>query len=177
MVNFLTRKSWSPYVVGAGIGVLSWFAFVSADHPLGISTAFEITAALGLQELLPSQARRQQLFLGARPEDRLGMDAGAGCFFREPGQFAGLRGPGDVRRAAHVGIAFRTEPDQADCGGVSRRDDHDLRRALAGGCTSGHGISGNLQLAVSSIVFGVLFFGFGVGTVFLLYGKKGATDV
>ena len=48
---------------------------------------------------------------------------------------------------------------------------------LASGCTSGHGISGNLQLAVSSVLFSVMFIGFGVATVFLLYGKKGGTHV
>jgi hypothetical protein len=25
----LRRRSWSPYAVGAGIGILSWFAFAS----------------------------------------------------------------------------------------------------------------------------------------------------
>src|SRR5687767_6441228 len=39
-------KSWSPYVVGVGIGLLSCFAFATADHGLGITTAFEYTAAL-----------------------------------------------------------------------------------------------------------------------------------
>jgi uncharacterized membrane protein YedE/YeeE len=48
---------------------------------------------------------------------------------------------------------------------------------LAGGCTSGHSISGNLQLAVSGIIFSTLFFGFGVATVLLLYGKKGVSNV
>ena len=46
MTNPLSLKSWPPYVVGVGIGLLSWFAFATANHPLGISTAFEHTAAL-----------------------------------------------------------------------------------------------------------------------------------
>ena len=46
MSNALTNKSWSPYVVGAGIGILSCLAFWTADRPLGISTAFETSAAL-----------------------------------------------------------------------------------------------------------------------------------
>ena len=32
MNNPLSEKSWSPYVVGVGIGVLSWFAFLTADQ-------------------------------------------------------------------------------------------------------------------------------------------------
>ena len=48
MSNLFSKKSWSPYLVGMGIGVLSWFAFWSANHPLGITTPFEHTAALVL---------------------------------------------------------------------------------------------------------------------------------
>jgi len=44
--NPLVWKAWSPYWVGALIGVLSWFAFASAQHPIGISTALEHTSAL-----------------------------------------------------------------------------------------------------------------------------------
>jgi hypothetical protein len=39
----------------------------------------------------------------------------------------------------------------------------------AGGCTSGHGISGTLQLAVSSWVAVVCFFIGGVGTAMLIF--------
>ena len=53
MNNPLTMKSWSPYVVGAGIGVLSWFAFATANHPIGITTAFENTAALTEKAAVP----------------------------------------------------------------------------------------------------------------------------
>lgn len=48
---------------------------------------------------------------------------------------------------------------------------------LAQGCTSGHGISGSLQLAVSSWLFVAVMFAAAVGTAFLLYGKKGAENV
>jgi uncharacterized membrane protein YedE/YeeE len=48
---------------------------------------------------------------------------------------------------------------------------------LAGGCTSGHGVSGNLQLAVSSIVFSVVFFAVATAVAFALYGREGAARV
>jgi uncharacterized membrane protein YedE/YeeE len=48
---------------------------------------------------------------------------------------------------------------------------------LAKGCTSGHGISGAMQLAVSSWIFvGVIFF-VSAATAFVLYGKKGRDHV
>ena len=53
MTNLFTMKSWSPYVVGAAIGVLSWFAFASADQPIGITTPFEHTAALAEKAVAP----------------------------------------------------------------------------------------------------------------------------
>ena len=53
MTNPLTWKSWPPYAVGVGIGLLSWFAFATADKPLGISTAFENTAALTEKAVVP----------------------------------------------------------------------------------------------------------------------------
>lgn len=31
-MNILRMTSWSPYVVGVGIGILSWFAFATADR-------------------------------------------------------------------------------------------------------------------------------------------------
>lgn len=48
---------------------------------------------------------------------------------------------------------------------------------MAQGCTSGHGISGSLQLAASSWVFSAVFFGVATATAFALYGKEGANHV
>ena len=48
---------------------------------------------------------------------------------------------------------------------------------LAQGCSSGHGISGSLQLAVSSWVFSAMFFVVATVTSFALYGKEGADHV
>jgi uncharacterized protein len=41
---------------------------------------------------------------------------------------------------------------------------------MAGGCTSGHGISGTLQLSVGSWIAVICFFAGGVVTAMLLYG-------
>lgn len=48
---------------------------------------------------------------------------------------------------------------------------------MAQGCTSGHGISGALQLALSSWIFAALIFAGGAATAFLLYGKEGRSHV
>jgi uncharacterized membrane protein YedE/YeeE len=48
---------------------------------------------------------------------------------------------------------------------------------LAQGCTSGHGISGTLQLAVSSWMFISVAFGVAIVTALLMYGREGAERV
>lgn len=68
MTNPLNQKQWSPYVVGLGIGVLSWFAFATANHPLGITTAFEHSAALVEQAVAPSLAENNEYFAKESPK-------------------------------------------------------------------------------------------------------------
>jgi len=48
---------------------------------------------------------------------------------------------------------------------------------MAGGCTSGHGISGSLQLAASSWTFFMVMFASGVATAWLLFGRVARQDV
>ena len=52
-----------------------------------------------------------------------------------------------------------------------------LGARIAQGCTSGHAISGALQLALSSWMFAPLIFAVGIATAFLLYGKEGRSHV
>lgn len=54
MTRWLAATSWSPYVVGALLGVLSWFTFLSADTPLGVSTTFVRAAAAVEKAIAPS---------------------------------------------------------------------------------------------------------------------------
>jgi uncharacterized membrane protein YedE/YeeE len=48
---------------------------------------------------------------------------------------------------------------------------------LADGCTSGHAISGGLQLALSSWTFLIAMFASGVVTAMLMFGKEGSQHV
>ncbi len=61
-MKILWKKSWSPYLVGSLIGVLSWFSFATADKPIGITTAFEYTAALLTQTVSPEAASRNPYY-------------------------------------------------------------------------------------------------------------------
>jgi len=40
MQNLLRRPRSSPYLVGVGMGALSWITFLALDKQLGVSTTF-----------------------------------------------------------------------------------------------------------------------------------------
>src|SRR5215212_3320462 len=75
MTNPLTMKSWSPYVVGAGIGVLSWLAFATADRHLAITLQYEHIAAMIERAALP-QAEQANGYYAARAEQGLSPNVG-----------------------------------------------------------------------------------------------------
>jgi uncharacterized membrane protein YedE/YeeE len=170
----LKQKSWSPYLVGAAIGILSWFAFASADHPLGITTAFENTAALLIQGGHP-----EANFVQALAQDResspkinwewmlvLGVFIGAFLSSSLSGDRARKHGVPDLW-ALRFGGSRRKRMLAAFAGGALMM----FGARLAQGCTSGHGISGLAQLAVSSLVFTLVFFMVGMITAQLIYRR------
>jgi len=182
MTNPFTLKSWPPYVVGVGIGLLSWFAFATADQPLGISTAFETTAALAEKAVVPGVEQSNGYFAAKAAEGKppkigwewmLVLGVFIGAFISS--QLSGDRSPETVpalwrwrfgdSAAKRLAVAFFA-------GAVMI-----FGARLAQGCTSGHGISGSLQLAASSWVFAAVFFAAATATAFALYGKKGAERV
>jgi hypothetical protein len=171
-MNAAQRKSWSPYVVGAGIGVLSWFAFLTVNRPLGITGAFEHTAALA-GKLFPGAADAPYY---ADPRHRPKIDwewmLVVGVL---AGSWISSTLSGDRQRVvvpelwtARFGAAPLPRLLAAFAGGVLMM----FGARVALGCTSGHGISGALQLAVSSWVFTAVLFATGVPAAFLIYGSN-----
>lgn len=168
-MNIFRARSWSPYAVGVAIGVLSWLAFLWPDHPLGITTAYEHTAGLLVAAVtggapLDYFADNQPkigwqwmlvlgVFLGAALSAKLGRDRSR---MRVPPLWRRRFGPSVGKRfaAAFGGGALMV-----------------FGARLASGCTSGHGISGNLQLALSSLLFSATFAIVGVATAIALYGR------
>jgi len=39
-MELLTEVRWTPYAVGIGIGILSWFSFLISREPISCSTSF-----------------------------------------------------------------------------------------------------------------------------------------
>lgn len=72
-MNALRKEAWSPYLVGAAIGMLTWFTFASVNRPIGITSAFEHSAALTEQAVAPQVV---QPYLEAKAKE--GKDGGTG---------------------------------------------------------------------------------------------------
>ncbi len=173
MKNPLTMPRWSPYAVGAGIGVLSWATFLFMDKALGTSTTMVNVAGMIEYPIAPEHVRENAylakyviaspaidwqfalvvfLVIGAFLSARLSRQR---FVERVPRVWAARFGEGRVKRYifAFIGGAVLL-----------------FGARLAGGCTSGHGISGSLQLALSSWTFFLTMFASGVATAFVLYG-------
>lgn len=184
MKSILKQSRWSPYGVGIGIGMLSWVTFAFMGKALGASTTLVRAVAAIEGTIAPSHVYANAYFhkyIGTASEPLpifewqfalvVMMIFGALLSSR----LSGDRIHEDVpklwkwRFGSSKGLRYMG----AFCGGVILL----FGARLAGGCTSGHGISGGLQLAVSSWTFFLCMFGAGVVTAFILYGKGGRDHV
>lgn len=182
-MDFLRARAWSPYLVGAMIGLLSWFSFASADKPIGITTAFENSAALVQKAVAPEQAKQNPLFAErAEKKKPVKIDwewmlvLGVFC-----GAYASSKLSGDRLPGSYVPPLWRwrfgDSPGKRYLGAFFGGLVMMLGARFAQGCTSGHGISGTMQLALASWVFAPLAFAVAIGTAYALYGKEGRQHV
>jgi hypothetical protein len=170
------KGRWNPYLVGFGLGVLSWIAFGLVNQPLGISTALSSASSVCALPVLGSEGVAQNAYWAKTP---FKWDGGmlflVGTFLGSllsvlasrtfrwetvPATWSQLRGASSIVRM--VAAFF---------GGVIIM----FGARMAGGCTSGHGISGSLQLAVSSWTFFLTMFATGILTALVLFRKRPGT--
>jgi uncharacterized protein len=174
MLEFFTMGTWSPYLAGAGIGILGTLAFLLSDRPIGCSTAF--VKAGGLVGLLtnPDRVKRSEYYREIVPKMDWpfmiipGIVIGAFISVILSGQFHILWVP------ALWGNAFGYNPAlrilAALAGGILLG----FGSRWAGGCTSGHGINGSIQLSLASMITAACFFIGGIGMAMLLFRVLGA---
>jgi uncharacterized protein len=182
MSNPLTMKSWSPYTVGIGIGVLSWFAFATANKHLAITLQYEHIAAIAQMAVAPEAAATNRYYavraaVGLEPKVGWYLMLLVGVLL---GSLLSSWLSGDRSRIAvpplwqwRFGESKVKRFAAAFAGGAVMV----LGARIAGGCTSGHGISGTLQLAVQSWLFIGLAFVTAATTAFLLFGKEGRKHI
>lgn len=169
----LSQPSWNPYLVGAGIGILSWLVFLVVDKPLGMST--EVSKWSGwLAGIFTGMDSVTENAYWASKTPKFGYSTvfliatAVGAFLSSrigrtfrletvPQVWKDHHGPGVGRRmiAAFLGGAVLL-----------------YGARMAGGCTSGHGISGTLQLAASGWIFFGAMFAAGIATAAVLFRKS-----
>lgn len=171
---------WSPYAVGALLGVLSWATFGLMNKALGVSTTFVRAAGVAEAAVFPGHVQDSSYFMkyflkgppiewqfalvlmlpiGALIATRLARTGKPDVL---PDAWRARFGPSKPLR--YVG---------AFLGGAILL----FGARLAGGCTSGHGLSGGLQLAVSGWVFFASLFAGGVASAWAIYtvGRSSGT--
>lgn len=161
--------AWSPYVVGALIGVLSMLTFYFSNKPLGASTAYARIAGMLGMVVAPRHTRELKFFKDKKPivdwELMLVVGAILGAFLAAwHGNELTLRWlppMWEARFGESIGLRLAA----AFVGGVLMA----FGARLAGGCTSGHGISGTMQLSVGSWIAVICFFVGGISTALLMF--------
>lgn len=168
-MNWLLQVQWSPYIVGAGIGVLSWFTWLISNEPIGCSTSFSRTAGMIEKLIAGKKAERKLYYQEVKPEVDwqwmlvVGIVIGALISSLLSGDFNWQWVPpvwslnfGD-NAILRLAVGFT--------GGILLG----FGSRWADGCTSGHGISGTMQLAISSWLSAICFFAGGIVMAHLLF--------
>lgn len=167
------RINWSPYLVGAGIGMLSWIAFAVFGDPLGVTTAYSRIASLFAIPVIGPEAVAANSYWKSMP---LKWDYGVWFLVGIPlGAFLSAVHSGTWRLELvpevwkeRYGPSVAKRFVAAFLGGIVIM----FGARLAGGCTSGHGISGGLQLAVSSWLFLAVMFATGLLVSRIMFRKS-----
>ncbi|MDA3924699.1 MAG: YeeE/YedE thiosulfate transporter family protein [Kiritimatiellae bacterium] len=177
-MNYLFRGKWSPYLAGALAGLLAVASVVvttkvlSKPMYLGASTSFVRAAGLIEQKVAKKHVKNNKYFQSkkVKVDWQMMFVAGilAGALFSSlagrsfklelvPEIWRERFGKSPVKRA--VGAFF---------GGVILL----FGVRMAGGCPSGHGLSGMMQLSVSGVVAMVAFMVGGIVTAKIFYRRS-----
>jgi uncharacterized protein len=161
--------AWSPYLVGAGIGVLSWLTFYFSDKPIGASSFYATVAGFIGKAVVPRHTENLDYFRSNPP--RLNWEVAFVLTAIVGAAFAAVTGGDFVNEwlppmwTARFGDSIALRAAFAFGGGALMA----FGARLAGGCTSGHGISGTLQLNVASWIAVICFFIGGAAIANLMY--------
>ncbi|HPX73133.1 MAG TPA: YeeE/YedE thiosulfate transporter family protein [Methanoregulaceae archaeon] len=170
MNGFLALPLWSPYLVGVCIGLLVCLAFVLSDRPIGCSTGFVKIRGLAEKIFCSKKIQEKEYYKKFPPavDWQLMIIPGIiiGAFLSSvlSGTFGLFIIP--PLWAEQFGSSAVLRIIAAITGGILLG----IGARWAGGCTSGHGISGSLQLSVGSILSSACFFAGGIAMAMILFG-------
>lgn len=163
---------WNPMLAGTLSGLLALVSVVVAGKFLGASTTFVRAAGL-LESLIdPSVVERLAYYQSKVPKFDwqflfvIGIFFGALLAAKTSGTYGTLLIP--ERWKNRFGTAYPLRAFIGFIGGVIAI----FGARLAGGCPSGHGLSGLTQMSVSGFIAAACFFLGGILSARLLYGRR-----
>lgn len=169
----MAKKAWSPYLAGGLTGLLNVIVFFISDNSIGTSAAFSRLAGYLEKTFAAEHFGTLAYFrekVSIRPDWQMFFLIGilfgsltAALIWRD---FRWESVPSAWER--RFGASRRKRWLVAFLGGMLAM----FGARLAGGCTSGHGLSGSIQLALSGFVTVAMMFVGGVVTTMIFFRQK-----
>ncbi len=170
--------SWK--VAGVSLGLLLTLATFLVK-PLGVSTQFVVTDAVVMHAVAPEATEKNVYLAKYGEKEAWGIGYGWMLVF---GMFVGGLVTSRVFKSRQPEVDKGSMPKmwEAVFGGSRQKRFAAaffggalllFGARLAGGCTSGHMISGMSQLALSSFIFAIFTFGSAIAMAHLLYRQRG----
>jgi len=169
---------WNPYLAGALAGLLAIASVVATTNLmgktayLGASTTFVRAAGLIERTVAPGHVSENEYYTKEKVRVDwqfmlvLGIFLGALVSSKTDNSFKWEAVPPIWEERFGPSVGKRAAG--AFLGGIVAM----MGARMAGGCPSGHGLSGLMQLSVSSFVALAMFFGTGVLVARLVYGRR-----
>jgi uncharacterized membrane protein YedE/YeeE len=171
-------KGWSPYLTGALVGVLAivsaWLTTILMGKTLylGASTTFVRAAGMLIGSVDPSYVAdnayyiKEKVIIDWQFMMIVGIFIGAFMSSKMDGSYKLEAVPPEWE--ARFGGSVAKRAIASILGGIVMM----MGARMADGCPSGHGLSGMMQMSVSSYVALAFFFGFGAIVANLMYRSK-----
>lgn len=165
-----TNGIWSPYIVGILIGGLVCLTFYFSDKPVGASSFYATVSGLIGNAVAPIHTMRLDYFKENPPKVNwefgfvIAAIFGSAIAAVSSREFA-FSGLPEMWVKEHGSESWTQYAAVSFGGGLLMA----FGARLAGGCTSGHGISGASQLSVSSWISLICFFVGGLIAIQFIY--------
>src|SRR6056297_625382 len=169
-MDYLREVTWSPYVVGVLIGVLNFLTLIISKKFLGASTSYVKTSGMIKKIYNKKDVEENEYYKIKTPKVDwgwmlvIGIVVGSFISSNLSGSFEFIIIP--KLWTDLVSASLFTRILVAIFGGMVMG----FGARLAGGCTSGHGISGASQLSIISWVAAICFFIGGILSAGIIFG-------
>ena len=174
----ISKKEWNPYYAGALLGfvaiasVLATTLLLGKANYLGASTTFVRASGFVMQWLHPEETAKNAYYI----KEKIKLDW---QFMLVIGIFIGAYISSKLDKSftlesvpplwsKNFGSSVTKRAFFSIIGGIIAI----IGVRMAGGCPSGHGLSGLMQLSLSSFVAVIMFFAVGIITAHIIYKKR-----